>query len=173
MNQVLIDFYLGKQRDSKGRTLSDIWAFHAGDLEKVHDYIQFLFPLTVASRFNPDAPLLDAETITVMRSNRQIQNNLRMSLGVMLKFYDFESARLKHAHWLTPSNHNYMRLTRIIQSLMLLGLEYEAKIIFSSLDELHEYYPDEIGDVALGYWRDAMSGEFIKTCLAVGIDCHI
>lgn len=165
MNQTLINFYFGKQRDNKGRSLSDILAFHASDLEKVHDYIQFLFPLTAASRFNPDAPLLDEETITVMRDNRMIQNNLRMSLGVMLKFYDFESARQKHAHWLTPSNHNYMRLSRILQSLMLLGMEDEAKIILSFLDELYEYYPDEIGDVTLDYWHDAVSGDLITEYL--------
>lgn len=166
MNENLINFYLGKQRDSEGRTLSDIWAFHAADMERVHSYIQWLFPLPTPSPFNRNAPLLDAATIAEMRSNKQIQNNLRMSLGVMLKFYDFGSARMKHAHWLTRSNHNYMRLTRILQSLMLLGMEDEAKVLLSTLDDLYEYYPDEIGEVTLDYWHDAVSGDvtmsFIK-----------
>ena len=54
----LVRFYRGDAPDARGRTLDDILAWDDEQLEAVHDYIQWLFPLDEPSRFNPDAPLL-------------------------------------------------------------------------------------------------------------------
>ena len=54
----LVKFYRGEGRDSEGRLLSEIWAWGNQELEDVHDFIQWLFPLPEPSRFNADAPLM-------------------------------------------------------------------------------------------------------------------
>ena len=63
MQTALLDFYAGRGTDSEGRTLQEIRRWDFQRLEAVHDYIQWLFPLRVRSQFNPDAPLLDDETV--------------------------------------------------------------------------------------------------------------
>jgi hypothetical protein len=51
-------FYRGEGEDHCGRKLRQIIAKSDVWLEETHDYIQWLFPLPTASRFNPDAPIL-------------------------------------------------------------------------------------------------------------------
>ena len=66
-NEKLIGFYSGKGTDDRGRRIDEIWSFSHEELEAVHDYIQWLFPLAERSAFNPGAPLLDDETIARFR----------------------------------------------------------------------------------------------------------
>src|SRR5881398_3367677 len=61
--------------------------------------------------------------------------------------------------WLSPGNHNHLRITRILRCLSLLGLEAEARAFFECLSEIYE---DElskpipaISDETMRYWREA------------------
>ncbi|MGK7944758.1 MAG: opioid growth factor receptor-related protein, partial [Microcystaceae cyanobacterium] len=51
-NSNLINFYLGNTVDHRGRKIEDIWQWNDHQLESVHDYIQWLFPLKEKSGFN-------------------------------------------------------------------------------------------------------------------------
>jgi hypothetical protein len=56
--------------------------------------------------------------------------------------------------WLTPGNHNYLRLTRILESLCILHQRSYAMALFSCLDRLYRTdYGAVIGDRTLAYWR--------------------
>src|SRR4051812_18614981 len=113
----LVKFYSGAAPDDRGRFLSEIQGWPDHRLEQVHDFIQWLFPLREPSGANPDAPALDDADIREFRSSPELQSNLRASYLRMLSFY---SAPAKH--WLTPGNHNHLRITRMIKSMRLLGL---------------------------------------------------
>jgi hypothetical protein len=55
------------------------------------------------------------------------------------------------------SNHNWLRITRMLKSLRLLALEKEAEQAWACLRQLHE----EDGYVSarsFGYWQDAAAG---------------
>jgi hypothetical protein len=52
----LTDFYRGAGSDSEGRSLADLWNLSDDEMEDIHDFIQWMFPLREPSRFNPDAP---------------------------------------------------------------------------------------------------------------------
>ena len=54
----LVGFYRGTGPDTAGRTINEVWAFDHDQLERQHDYIQWLFPTDQPSEFTPDAPLL-------------------------------------------------------------------------------------------------------------------
>lgn len=55
----ILDFYLGQQPNSQGRAIEDIWSWDYQKLEAIHDYIQWLFPLTEKSYFNTSTPTLN------------------------------------------------------------------------------------------------------------------
>ena len=150
-NDRLLRFYAGTGTDSRGRTIEDIWRFSPDDLEDVHDYIQWLFPLAEPSAFNPDAPLLDDDTIARFRADATLRERLARSLDVMLAFY-----RGSH-DWLTPHNHNFLRLTRILTSLSVLGLESRARELLAYLEDIHRQHPTIIGTTTLAYWRRAVA----------------
>ena len=165
----LIEFYSGTGKDASGRRLEDIWRFSNEELEDNHDYIQWLFPLTERSAFNPGAPLLDPATIERFRIDESLKQNLERSLQVMLDFYGLEIAgdRIvrsatfseRSGNWLTAFNHNFLRLTRILKSLSLLGLERRAAQLFGCLEEIYAANTAVIGARTMGFWRRAVEDE--------------
>ena len=152
MNDRLLRFYSGVGTDGRGRTLDDIWRFSRDDLERVHDYIQWLFPLAERSAFNPDAPLVDGETAARFHDDVQLRANLQRSLDIMLGFYFDDADR----DWLTAHYHNFLRLTRILKSLTLLGLRHRARELFARLEEIYHERPAIVGATTLSYWRHAV-----------------
>jgi hypothetical protein len=63
---------------------------------------------------------------------------------------------LRRGVWLTPRNHNHLRLTRILACLYLLGLPGHAKALFQVLDELARGDGGGvISEAAHAYWRSA------------------
>src|SRR3954471_6740623 len=98
----LVDFYAGTGTDSRGRTLAEIHQWSFAQLEYVHDYIQWLFPLRERSAFRPDAPTLTDEEIDTFQSRPDLRDGLLTSLDVMLRFYGFErrdSEVVRSAQW--------------------------------------------------------------------------
>jgi hypothetical protein len=165
----LIQFYLGEVPDSEGRTIHDILNFSLHDLEVIHDYIQWLFPLRERSRFNPKAPLLSDQDIRAFRASDVLKGTLRKAFSKMLDFYGFElhekqvvrSANWdQRKGWLTPCNHNFLRITRILSSLRLLGLDECAQSLYSALEETHREHAGRIGSDTWQFWTNAVCQPF-------------
>jgi hypothetical protein len=158
----LIDFYLGEGRDTSGRMIEEVWAFDNSDLEIVHDYIQWLFPTVRASDYNPESPVLSEEDIILFRLNLQLQRNLRESFEIILAFFGLrldsdlvcEGNNFKERkHILFGSfNHNHLRVTRILDSLVTLGLRKEAKAFFAFLHDNKEY----VTKSCFQHWKNMM-----------------
>ena len=139
----IVSFYSGGV-DDRGRRLDEILGWSDERLESVHDYIQWVFPTTTASGVNPHAPLVTSATVVEFAAP-DMRDRLRRALDRMLRFYgltrstdaagrtvigiDPERFRSRSEDWLTPGNHNHLRLTRIMQSLAALGLEREARAL--------------------------------------------
>ena len=60
--------------------------------------------------------------------------------------------------WLRPHNHNFLRITRILRSLSLLGCEPQAAALFAWLRHLYDLNPTLIGSQTFGYWQKAVAG---------------
>ena len=136
----IIGFYNGTESDHRGRYLHEIQEWPDDQLESVHDYIQWLFPLPEPSGFNAAAPILNPQSIQEFRTRPDLQQNLRVSFQRLANFYGFEALSIKPIKvdrapnfaakatgWLSPGNHNHLRITRILRCLTVLGLEAEAK----------------------------------------------
>lgn len=168
----IILFYAGQAADVFGRGIEEIWAWDHEQLEVVHDYIQWLFPLRERSRFNPQAPSLTDGVVEKFLADAVLRGRLKKSLEVMLGFYGFEmlksdgpvqikcapSFRLRSPVWLHPMNHNHLRLTRILSSIRTLGLEKESAALFSCLAEIYRVRPDKITADTFQYWQRAAEG---------------
>jgi hypothetical protein len=59
--------------------------------------------------------------------------------------------------WLTPGNHNFLRLTRIMKSLSILGAANVARAILAGLEEIAAANPATVGETTLEYWQGAVS----------------
>ena len=165
----LIAFYRGEGRDHRGRLLSHIHQYSFDSLERHHDYIQWLFPLQEPSAANPDAPLLTSSDIAAFAADESLRAALLRSFRRMLEFYslelvedgdtvtvtqgDFfdEYSRI----WLTPGNHNFLRISRMLRSMSLLGLNEYARAFLTQLEEIYADHESIIGATTLGYWRRA------------------
>jgi Opioid growth factor receptor (OGFr) conserved region len=86
----IIAFYRAEAPDHRGRYLREIHSWPDDQLEAVHDYVQWLFPLSEPSAFNVSAPVLSPANIDHFRSDPQLQRNLRASFFRMLEFFGFE-----------------------------------------------------------------------------------
>lgn len=166
----LLEFYRGERPDAEGRMLMDILAFDDESLEEAHDFIQWLFPLTEPSRFNPDAPVLSAADIAAFYAEPSLCANLHRSFERILPFLGLtltaEGEVVEAANfaarvpdiWSTP-NHNWLRITRILRSLVLLGLQDLARALFQRLDALYTRRRYPIDDVTFSYWSEAITGK--------------
>jgi hypothetical protein len=132
----IVDFYNGG-RDSDGRTLEVILGWNDERLEAVHDFIQWVFPSRQPSTVNPFAPVVTDQTVRAFDRDPALRDRVRQALQRMLGFYGLRSCDSRveiderafpsRSHvWLTPGNHNHLRLTRIMDSLSTLGLRTEA-----------------------------------------------
>jgi Opioid growth factor receptor (OGFr) conserved region len=166
----IVRFYRGAGRDGAGRTIDEVWAFSAVRLELTHDFIQWLFPTRDRSRFNLGAPTLTDATVAVFRESSDLRDRLRRSLDVMLAFYglrrDVDASgdvsiepapelAIRGPMWWNSGNHNHLRVTRIISSFSILGLEPEARALQACLERIRRQNDTGISDETARYWARA------------------
>jgi len=160
----LIDFYLGKAGDHKGRTIETIWQLSHFWLEHTHDYIQWLFPIPEPGRFNAFAHCLDYAASACFKETPELQARQRRSLDMMLDFFglqrhDFEiiaapELNLKDHIWLKTDGHNHLRITRMIRSLHLchqpeLAATFQAAVL--TIGRECGY----VSELSWSYWKAA------------------
>ena len=162
-------FLAGVGTDHAGRTLEQIAAWDRRQLERVHDYIQWVFPAMVPSRFNPHAPVLDRADVVEGAQDARVLRNLRRMTIVMARFYGLERREFgdgpqydpieedRRPWWMQANNHNFLRITRILNSLRLFGLTEEAEALLDVLELLARRFPGPVSGETLRFWRDAVA----------------
>lgn len=160
----LIDFYRGVATDVAGRTLEEILQYTDGEMESIHDFIQWTFPLQEASRFNPNAPLLSDSDVATFRADGALQDGLLAALDRFLTFLGLErntdeivpaSNYPSRSEILKTPNHNWLRITRVLHCLRLLGQEEAGRRLFLCLEKLQSEGRAAVASDTLRYWRDA------------------
>lgn len=174
------DFLLGRKSihlDSLDRDIAIISNLSDEEYENSHDFIQYFFPIDVKSNFNPDAPLLDDDTIKKLKNESAYSRNIYSHkyvrfckhLGFELFFenfiqnieYKIQDFNLdKHSWYLNPSDHNRLRITRVIRHYYLLN-KYEIfknsfydDLLGNVLNVIEDY--GEEGD-SVEYWKKAIT----------------
>lgn len=151
----IISFYKGWTPDQSGRYITEILDQDDYFLESCHDYIQWLFPNKELSQFNPDAPLLTDEVIKEFKARPELRVVVKKCLDRMIKFYQLDR---EHPWWATKNNHNYLRITRILNTLKAFEMKDEASDFYTKLFCFIKSNQNIVGAVTIGYWHDALSG---------------
>lgn len=81
-----IGFYNGTEPDHRGRYLHEIQEWPDDQLQTIHDYIQWFFPLPEPSDFNLAAPVLNRESIQEFRTRPDLKEKLRVSFLRLMNF---------------------------------------------------------------------------------------
>ncbi|MFE1746394.1 opioid growth factor receptor-related protein [Coleofasciculus sp. H7-2] len=167
----LVAFYLSQRPDSEGRMIDDIWSWNYEKLERIHDYIQWLFPLKDKSGYNPNALVLDDEVVQAFRTDALLKTRLQKSFKIMLRFYGLkcnegninniqitksDKYQDRKRTWIEPLNHNYLRIARILKCLTTLGLENYAQAFFKCLDNIYSEDSQKIGSDTYAFWKRAI-----------------
>jgi len=161
----LIDFYRGAAADARGRTLADLWAFDDSRMESIHDFIQWMFPLPEPSRYNPDAPLVTDDDVRSFLEDPALREGLKRSYlrflaflglglgpdGEVVEAADFDR---KKAVFLRP-NHNWLRITRVLASTRILGLDDESRRFFRFLRDRRDTGAFSIAADTFRHWEAA------------------
>ena len=144
-------FLKGLEPDDKGRLIHQIWDFSDTEIEGTHDFIQRIFPLNEPSTMSLNKFYVeDSALIERIRMDPIIMNNFIASKNFFLGFLS------RNDQWQRYHNHNQLRITRIIKSLLL----------FVSRDEAESFYQDvlslinsnaSIPSKAYEHWDHALS----------------
>jgi hypothetical protein len=171
LTAMLIPFYLGEKPDVEGRKIQQMWEWDFEELECNHDYIQWLFPISEKSAFNPDAPVVDEEIIRAFKNDSRLRQNLQQSLMVMLRLYGlqrYENSEgktivaksqfysIRKPEWVSMFDHNYLRITRILKCLMAFGLPDEARAFYDCLKQIYKEDSENVGGETFQYWTNAV-----------------
>ena len=149
----LIEFLKGGT-DDEGRTLDEILSWDNDSLEYSHDVIQWLFPLTEPSRCQPHSPFLSEYDAELVKTDPVVIDNIIKSYKRFMQFYAETLEK-----WVTPNNHNFLRITRILKCLEMFDCE-ECKgcqqILKSTLDLTYLVNKDIIGETTKKFWDGAV-----------------
>ena len=127
----ILGFLKGEIPDPLGRMYSDLLKADDFEMEQCHQHIQWMFPLHEESRMACCYPILSPEIVAEAKQSKVILDNLRLALERLTKFfaigpYDNYHIQVLWCRDVPYVNHNLLRITRIIRSLRLFGLDEEA-----------------------------------------------
>ncbi len=143
----------GSGQDGAGRSLDSVLAMSDRQLEYIHDYIQWLFPLPTRSKAQPHSPVLAEAEIAAIRANPTALANLARATERMLAFYE------RTDDWLVPSDHNHLRISRILQSLSILSGPEAARRFYAAIIARVEATGTRIAPGNRRYWDAAVQAE--------------
>ena len=143
----MLNYLNGKQPDIYNRYLEDIWEMSDKEIESVHNFIQWIFPLNERSGANPDAPILIHQEIIDIKKSKIAQQNMKKSADWFLGFLT------RNLYWICQSNHNHLRITRAIKSLRLIHSNEEAENFKNSIMNLIQGNEKKINPISLEFWN--------------------
>ena len=149
-------FLKGLEPNTNGHLLTDIWQFTDREINANHDFIQILFPLDEPSKLSLNKFYLqNPETIEKIRMDPIAVNNILQSKDWFLEFLKRKDS------WQYFHNHNQLRITRVIKSLILLVSREEARLfhedIINSLN-----HDEKIPNACFQHWAGSFDVNLLQ-----------
>lgn len=155
LGQNLVEFYRGGS-GMNGRTLQAIWDTPWQEWETLldgTDCINWLFPTDTKSAYTPNAPILSPTIARTFAEDNTIKRNLQKSFDCYINFLGFQykhpnmkridderESAAKAENWLyfdSGPNPNWLRCSRILQFLRLVGEEERCQEFYNVLEDVY------------------------------------
>ena len=162
----ILVFYHGGE-DMYGRSLAEMLAYDDEKMEECHDYVQWIWPLHQPSAYARDAPVLDRGTAAALAASPMARRGGRAALVRFAAFwglgvFGLDMNATKLAHWCVPGNHNLLRVTRVLRSSRLLGLDNDAVAFAAAVNTAAASVEVRLPVRTLGFWSRAATGPLFE-----------
>ena len=163
---LLLRFFLDEEDVCIPYRHEEIVRFTDDEIERYHDFIQWIFPTSQPSRFNGEAPTIDEHFVSMFHGNQCVLQNYCKSCRRYLHYMDFDcngDGNIRVYHGDRPfyrlPYHNFLRMTRMLQSLRETGHpQCSANLFAQMIDILHSTPNHHIDDTTIAYWQNTQNG---------------
>ncbi len=142
--------------------LSQILKFSDDEIEKYHDFIQWIFPTKRKSNYNFYAPTIDnnfkfifQEDVIAKRNYCKTCNLYLNYIGINCTLGSLNYTENKFRIFQLPY-HNYLRITRVLDSLQCVGNGICSQKLFKLIEEIIKVNGNISPDVlnSFKYWKN-------------------
>jgi len=163
--RAFLAFYRNEEQGKNGFLIDGILNFKESEVEKHHNFIQFLFPTYQRSNYCSYAPLLNAEIVQAFLTDSSLRAKQQEALALMVDHYglklDLHTGKVsinpstfaaKQQNFFVNGSHNLLRITRILSSLTSLGQPELAVEFYNCLKGLSEGRIPKLKKTLDQYW---------------------
>lgn len=104
---------------------------------------------------------MSVEDVQYFQHCADCQINMLKALNRFEAFLGLNGYEYKQTRWAADGDHNLLRITRVIRSLRLFGLESDAKNFYDKVMEVAEKF--ELSSITVDFWKRAMNDELLKS----------
>eukprot|EP00933_Yihiella_yeosuensis_P021321 TRINITY_DN16891_c2_g2_i9.p1 TRINITY_DN16891_c2_g2~~TRINITY_DN16891_c2_g2_i9.p1 ORF type:complete len:467 (+),score=83.36 TRINITY_DN16891_c2_g2_i9:180-1580(+) len=156
--ELLLPFFQGSGKDVMGRSLAEIREFDFEMMERSVNYVPWMFPTDEVSMHDPAAPRLNLELKAAFNKDEALRQELRLNLSHFCSFLGLDFSPGDEATegqlpkvtlgshfqdrvpccWsaMFGSNHNWLRISRVLHCLGLCSMPREQKAFLSCLESI-------------------------------------
>lgn len=153
----ILRFYIDGGLDPLDRTHDEMLNYTDERMEECHDYVQWMWPLHEPSMFAQVYPVLDERVVEALAASAVARGRAQRGLARFRSFYGVEEGdkvdKRKVSNWCHNGDHNLLRITRIIRSLRLFGLDKESEEFWKDMTAVGE--ARGLSSTTLRYWQRA------------------
>ena len=158
---LLLRFFREEPDGAIPHSLSDIARFSDGEMERYHDFIQWIFPTMERSRYRPSAPVISPQFADHLGSDECALKGYCKGCKRYLHYMGFDCnghsqiVELSDGipFWKLPG-HNYLRMTRMLNSLRQTGHPECSKRLYCTMMAVLDKSPKHwVNNSTLDFWR--------------------
>lgn len=142
-NDLLLKFFRNEEDERIPHRHEDIVCFTDEMIEYCHDYIQWIFPTFKPSSANPDAPTIDYDFADKLCKDECARKNYCKSCRRFLNYMNFDCDgdcnivdSTRDVLFYELPAHNYLRFTRVLDSLNQRGRRECSKALYEKMFEV-------------------------------------
>jgi hypothetical protein len=165
-SRAFLAFYRNEEKGKNGFSIDGILRFKESEVEKHHNFIQWIFPTYSQSRFCSYAPTLNREIVQAFKTDGNLRFKQKQALALMLDHYglqlDLRTDKIsmnpskfaaKKKNFFINGSHNLLRISRILSSLTSLGQPKLAVEFYNCLKMLSEGPEPRLKDTLKKHWH--------------------
>lgn len=127
----ILDFLHNTYTNQSDKSLNDILASSNVELEYMHDWVQWLFPLLEPSLAVPGSPILSLSDLKMIQHDIGLKSSYWLGVSRVVDFFASTD------YWLKYTDHNHKRITRIIRSMKLILGRDDALLFYDFIQDLN------------------------------------